>query len=245
MDTNVMPDRYALSHDESIFLAKKKWDENIYCGMKMENRNVTFPQTQTILRGVNVGSVALDDVQAILNMRDAWKYMLDTIDDPLTIPYICKLNEFISRNESLAWGTLRTGRVGISGTDYFPPIPNELEAAQELEDVLCADGSTTSKAINLFAWGTRRQLFWDGNKRTSLMAANKLLVQGGHGMLTITEKHMEAFNSLLTEYYNTGGAGDLKDFLYNNAICGIDYIEEPSNQRQVIERQMFDEMEIE
>ncbi|GHV45725.1 hypothetical protein AGMMS49546_32230 [Spirochaetia bacterium] len=74
------PDRYQLTRPQSMFLAKKKWDENIYCGMKMENRNVTFPQTQTILQGINVGSVKLDDIQAILNMRDAWKYTLDTID---------------------------------------------------------------------------------------------------------------------------------------------------------------------
>lgn len=39
---------------------KKKWDENVYCGMKMENRAVTFPQTKTILNGVNVPGVRLE-----------------------------------------------------------------------------------------------------------------------------------------------------------------------------------------
>ena len=42
-------DRFHLTPEQSLFLAKKKWDENVYCGMKMENRAVTFPQTQTIL----------------------------------------------------------------------------------------------------------------------------------------------------------------------------------------------------
>ena len=64
-------DKYILAKEQSLFLAKKKWDENIYCGMKMENRNITFPQTQTILNGVNVPGVTLDDIQAVLNMRDA------------------------------------------------------------------------------------------------------------------------------------------------------------------------------
>ena len=41
--------------------AKKRWDENVYCGMRMEDRNITFPQTKTILQGVNVSSVQLDD----------------------------------------------------------------------------------------------------------------------------------------------------------------------------------------
>ena len=99
-------DKYHLTPAESTFLAKKKWDENVYCGMRMENRAVTFPQTQTILHGVNVPNVHLDDIQAILNMRDAWKYLMGSIDAPLTLEYICKLNEFIARNEALSWGTL-------------------------------------------------------------------------------------------------------------------------------------------
>ena len=91
-------DKYNLTREESIFLAKKKWDENIYCGMKMENRNVTFPETQTILNGVNVGRVSLDDVQSILNMRDAWKYIIKNIDEPLDLSFLCELNGLIARN---------------------------------------------------------------------------------------------------------------------------------------------------
>ncbi len=30
-------DKYRLTKEQSLFLAKKKCDENIYCGMKMEN----------------------------------------------------------------------------------------------------------------------------------------------------------------------------------------------------------------
>ena len=120
------PNKYNLTPEQNLFLAKKKWDENVYCGMKMENRAVTFPQTKTILEGVNVPNVRLDDIQAILNMRDSWNYLLQTISEPLTLDYLCKLNEFIARNEALEWGKLRTGSVGISGTDYIPPVPEQL-----------------------------------------------------------------------------------------------------------------------
>ena len=78
---NLFQDKYNLTPEQNLFLAKKKWDENVYCGMKMENRNITFPQTQTILNGVNVPNVTLDDIQAVLNMRDAWKYLLKTVND--------------------------------------------------------------------------------------------------------------------------------------------------------------------
>lgn len=218
---NAYTDKYQLTAQQSLFLAKKKWDENVYCGMRMESRAVTFPQTKTILDGVNVPNVQLDDIQAILNMRDAWRYLLGSVDAPVTLEYLCKLNEYIARNEALEWGKLRTGRVCISGTEYMPPIPQEEQARDELQAILDAPVTATEKALNAFLWGTRSQLFWDGNKRTSLVLANKIMLSAGVGMLTITDKHMEQFNALLVNYYDTGDGEALKAFLYDQAIQGI------------------------
>ena len=215
-------DRFHLTPEQSLFLAKKKWAENVYCGMKMENRAVTFPQTQTILNGVNVPNVQLDDIQAILNMRDAWKFLLGTVNEEVTFEYWCKLNEYIARNEALEWGKLRTGIVGISGTDYEPPIPNKEKTIEELKSILStSNASATDKALEAFVWGTRGQFFWDGNKRTSLMLSNKILVSSGSGIMTITDKYMEQFNTILLNYYNTGKNEELKQFLYENAIQGM------------------------
>ena len=213
--------RFHMTPEQSLFLAKKKWDENVYCGMRMENRNITFPQTKTILQGVNVPSVQLDDIQAVLNMRDAWRFLLSSIGEPLTFEYWCKLNEYIARNEVLEWGKLRTGSVGISGTDYLPPVPVEAQVRAEFGAIMAANATATEKALEAFTWGTRGQFFWEGNKRTSMTLANKILVPAGAGILTITDKHMEQFNTLLLDYYDTGEKGALKDFLYENAIQGI------------------------
>ena len=215
------PDKFQMTPEQSLFLAKKKWDENVYCGMRMENRNITFPQTKTILQGVNVPSVQLDDIQAVLNMRDAWRFLLGTMGEPITFEYWCKLNEHIARNEALEWGKLRTGSVGISGTDYIPPVPAEDATRAELNTILTADTTATAKALEAFVWGARGQFFWDGNKRTSMTLANKILVSSGAGFLTITDKHMEQFITLLLDYYNTGDSNTLKDFLYENTIQGI------------------------
>lgn len=217
----IFQDKFHLTPEQSMFLAKKKWDENVYCGMKMENRAVTFPQTRTILNGVNVPGVRLDDIQAILNMRDAWKYLLSTVAEPVTLDYLCKLNEYIARNEALEWGRLRTGSVGISGTDYLPPVPDRERTERELGEILSAEATATEKALNVFAWGTRGQFFWDGNKRTSMTLANKILLSAGAGILTVADRHMERFNELLLDSYNTGESGGLKTFLYENAIQGI------------------------
>lgn len=215
-------DKFRLTREQSVFLAKKKWDENVYCGMRMEKRAVTFPQTKTILDGVNVPGVSLDDIQAILNMRDAWRYLIRSWNEPLTLDYVCALNGFIARGEALEWGKLRTGRVGISGTEYAPPIPVEENARRELANILESGFTATDKALTAFCWGARSQLFWGGNKRTSLVLSSKILLDAGAGMLTLTDKYIERFNELLASFYDTGRNNDLMEFLYENAIMGIE-----------------------
>lgn len=214
-------DKYRLSPEQSLFLAKKKWDENVYCGMKMENRAVTFPQTKTILDGINVPNVRLDDIQAILNMRDAWRFVINTICEPISVSYMCKINEFIARNESLEWGVLRNGNVSISGTNYVPPIPNEETVKRQFNHIISSGMSATEVALDLFLWGARGQFFWDGNKRTSMLLANKIMISNGVGMINICDKDMAIFNELLLQYYNSGNRSRIKMFLYERAIQGI------------------------
>ena len=38
--------------------------------------------------GVNVPDVQLDDIQAILNMRDAWKFLLGTVNEEVTFELV-------------------------------------------------------------------------------------------------------------------------------------------------------------
>lgn len=75
---------------------------------------------QTIIDGAVVNGVSVDDIQTVLNLRDGWKFIISSLDEPLTLEYICKVNEYVSRNESLVWGTLRQGTVGVR--DLFRPF---------------------------------------------------------------------------------------------------------------------------
>ncbi len=38
----IFSDKYKLTREQSVFLAKKKMDENIYCGMKMKTARSHF-----------------------------------------------------------------------------------------------------------------------------------------------------------------------------------------------------------
>ena len=64
--------------------------------------------------------------------------------------------------------------------------------------------------------------FWDGNKRTSIIVANKILISNGKGILTIKDENLKEFNEKLTEFYNTNESEEIEEFLYNKCLYGIE-----------------------
>ena len=199
-----------LTREQNIFLAKKTFVELVYNTAYIEGCNVTFPQTLTIIDGAVVNGVTVDDIQTVLNLRDAWKYCIDTVDHVLNLEYICKINEFVSRNESLQWGVLRTGKVGVG--DFIPSVPVKEEVIKELAQITAIE-DPTERALSYFAYACKQQLFWDGNKRTSTIVASKILIESGNGILTIGKIWAEEFNIALNNWYLKDELQPLKDCL--------------------------------
>ena len=79
-----MENKYNLTLEQNIFLAKRNLVDNIYANARMEGLNITFPQTKTILEGVNVPNLKIDEIQCVLNLRDAWKYVINNINEEFT-----------------------------------------------------------------------------------------------------------------------------------------------------------------
>ena len=217
-----MENKFNLTLEQNIFLAKRNIVDNVYANARMEGINVTFPQTQTILEGVNVPNLKLDEIQVILNLRDAWNYVINNIREKLDLEFVCKVNEFVARNESLEWGKLRNGKVTISGTDYIPEIPEKEKVEEEISRILNIENAT-ERAIEYMLFGMKSQLFWDGNKRTSTIVANKIMIENGTGIIKVSDENLEEFNKLLSEFYTTNKKKKIKDFLYNKCIYGIEF----------------------
>ena len=217
-----MFDKYNLTLEQNIFLAKKLIVENIYNSAKLEGCNVTFPDTQTILDGISVSNLKISDIECVLNLRDAWSFLLNNIEKPFELEFVCKINSYVARNEALEWGVLRNGNVGISGTNYVPPTPIKESVIREIEKINNIE-NVTERAIKYFLWGMRSQLFWDGNKRTSTLCANKILITDGKGTLSVKEQDLREFNQRLTEFYNTNDYLVIEGFIYDKCIRGIDF----------------------
>ncbi len=217
-----MQDKFTLLFDENLFLAKKTLVENIYRAAKVEGVNTTFPETQTIIDGINVPGASLDDITTVLNLRDAYRLMLaEVAATSIDLEFISRINGEVARNQSLEWGKLRTGEIGIRGTDHHPAAPDPTATAKDITALLAGPVSASERAIDLMLYVMYHQLFWDGNKRTAIIVANAVLIRHGAGILTIPEEKIGIFNALLTDFYNNTAREPLKNFLYTDCISGL------------------------
>lgn len=216
-----MQDKFHLTLEQNRFLAKKNIVAMIHSQSRLENVNTTFPQTQTILDGMSVSGVSTDDTQVILNLKNAWQFALKS-DVPFNLAFACKINSFVAYNESLAWGELRTGKVGISGVGYVPPVPVQSEVERMLTDFFRQPESATVRILRTMYYMMRAQLFWDGNKRTAMICANYQLIAAGCGVLNISEIQLEQWNTLLAEFYESGNDEQIVAWTYEHCLHGIE-----------------------
>ena len=68
----------------------------------------------------------------------------------------------------------------------------------------------------------RRQMFIDGNKRVAMLFANKIMIDNGCGIITISQENQPLFLEKLIKFYETGDNVDLKQWIYENCIDGME-----------------------
>ncbi|MDR0578976.1 MAG: Fic family protein [Campylobacteraceae bacterium] len=220
--------KYNMTQEENIFLVKRNIVDYIYKSARLEGLNITYPDTYAIYEQAQLQNADIHSVNIVINLKHAWQELLYNINEELNIDFIKKIHREVARGEALTWGKLRTGVIGISGTDYIPPIPNEQTAQKELEQLLQIE-KHTQRAIKIMLWGMKSQLFWDGNKRTFMLTANKIMVQNGCGIISVLPENLSKFNKFLSDYYTNGDLA-IEQFLYNECISGCDFSNETSKQ---------------
>ncbi len=53
-------------------------------------------------------------------------------------------------------------------------------------------------------------MFIDGNKRVAMLFANKIIIDNGCGIITISQENQTIFFEKLIKFYETGDNSDLK-----------------------------------
>lgn len=219
----VIQDKYTMTREDAVFVAKKYIKESIYRSAHLEGMAVTFPQTEAILENAVVNDVPTKDISKVFCLRDAWKYILENLDQPVDLKYLKDLHQIIAK-EDIPWerlGELRTETVRISGTSYLPKVPNAEKIHHDLSDILNSENPDTDKAFTAMLYIMRSQPFLDGNKRVGTLVCNKLLIEKGRGIFSLPPEFKEDFGKLLVEYYETNNSDKIKQFIYDNCLTGL------------------------
>ena len=218
-----MENKFNMTREQNIFIAKRNIVDYIYKSAKLEGINVTFPETQAIFEGMGVEGVKVEDIITINNLKRAWQFLFETVDNMTDFDYMCRLNMIIG-SEGIVYGAgkIRAYDVKISGTNWRPEIPFEFDVRNEMADIL-EISNPTERSITLMLWAMRRQIFMDGNKRTAMLLANKEMILGGCGIISIPSEKIKNFYELLIKFYETNVMDNLKQFVYDYCIDGMDF----------------------
>ena len=216
-----MKDKYNMSLEDNIFFAKRKLVDNIYKSANLEGIAVTFADTYAFMNNVNTGNISVDDVLKLKGLKDGWEYVINHVNEELTIDFIKKIHFEVCKGQNIyPLGEFRDKGVGITGTSWRPKLPSECDYDEELKEIL-SNKNKLERCIDLFCWLQRSQMFLDGNKRVANLVANKEMIKNGQGIIAVPVEEIGNYLTKLIEYYESGDNTKLKEWLYENCIDGV------------------------
>ena len=219
-----MENKFNLTREQNVFVAKRNIVDYIWKSANLEGIGVTYPETQAIYDGGIVNGLTVDNIIAINNLKYAWQFILENDEIDYDFKVLCHLHKLICDKLVLDndLGKLRSTPVNIGGTTWKPQFPIESQIKEELEILLIqTDKTKTEIAIEVMLWIMRRQMFIDGNKRVGMLFANKIMIDNGCGLITISQENQQTFFEKLIKFYESGDNNDLKQWIYKTCIDGI------------------------
>lgn len=218
----MLKDKYNMTQEQNIFLAKRNIVDSIYKSSHIEGIDITFPETQKIFNGGNVSKLRIDEIQTINNLKHAWMFVLNSINNKNDLNLLKLINSIVGSNLVDNAGNKRNYNVSIGGTDYKPEIPDEKKVEKYINDTISDSSKTiTDRAITIMCYLMRTQFFNDGNKRTSMLFANKILIENGKGIISVSVDKDVEFGNKILEFYETNDNTKLKQFIYDECLDGI------------------------
>lgn len=220
----MLKDKYNMTREENILYAKRNIVDSIWKSANLEGIPVTFPETQAIYDGANVGHLRIDEIQAINNLKHAWQYIIFSMDVEMNLKFIESIHAFVGSNIVEQPGKLRVYEVSMGGTNWRPELPTEekINALIDEYNKKIHSENITDLIITFMCKLMKMQIFNDGNKRTFMLVANHQLIKYGKGIISISDENRIEFGTRLIEYYeNENKIDDLKNFIFEKCLDGI------------------------
>ena len=206
----------------NIDFAKRHLVDTIYKQAVLEGVATTFADTESIIEGGKVNNMTSEDVLKIVNLKHAWEFILNknVILSDTNFALLCQINKMVEEGFYYTAGKVRNIPVAIGGTKWTPELPIESVVKKELQEIFNKDLDDVDRAIELLLYTMKKQVFIDGNKRTSVIYCNHYLISKGKGIIVIPAELTEEFRDLLIQYYEGKDEFEVKKFIREKCyIC--------------------------
>ena len=180
----------------------------LYDIVKLEDINITHENIINSLTGDPLNNVKLEDVVKYNKIKTAYENILkdEYIKLPYSVELLCAINKML--NEDL-----------IYLNDY-----NLNDVEKEISNIVEKDISVINKAIEIFLYLSRKNIFKKNNILTALLFSNVYLLSNGNGVLTIPEDLTDKFKVMLNSFSNGKDTRIIKKFVI--ARCYIKFEDE-------------------
>jgi len=200
------------------------WDAGV-----LEGNPFTYPEVKTLLDGVTIGGRRISDQEQILNLADSAKRLLQRVKSQqfgLAKPVFCEMNGLVARKEALEWGVFRgegqeisySPDVALGEAGRYSPLPTVQGAALLSQVYERGRNELVSlppfeRATAFFLFGALQQFFFDGNKRTSRLMMNGILMSHGIDALSVAAVKAQEFNEKMVRFYVSKDGSEMMAFL--------------------------------
>lgn len=208
---------------QNIDFAKRHLVDTIYKQAILEGVATTFADTESIIEGGKVNNMTSEDIMKIVNLKHAWEFILNknVIVSDTNFALLCEINKMVEEGFYYSAGKVRNVPVTIGGTTWKPDFPIESVIKEELEVIFNNKMDDVDRAVEILLYIMKKQVFIDGNKRTSVIFCNHYLISKGKGIIAIPVELTEEFKDLLIHYYEGQDEEKIKKFIKEKCYMSI------------------------
>ena len=195
----------------------------------LEGNSFTLPEVRTLLDSVTVGGRPTRDAAQILALSAGYnridemvgsgrfaltKAVSDELHGLVAVHEAVEAGNFRGEGRASGGGTVRLSNGGaVEGAPHGTGGSALREHFADLLDYLGSLGDARERALLYFASATRRQFYFDGNKRTARLMMTGELMAGGYDLVSIPYARRLELNNALDTMFSTDDATGLLRFL--------------------------------
>ena len=182
---------------------------------KIEGNTYTLLDTERLLNeNISAKGKTKEETNMVLNHKKALDFVLKSPEyyKNLTVAKIEELHKLLVDELGVATG-IRNGMVGIVGTNY-KPLDNSYqikEALKNLIDVINKTENPIEKALITVLMIAYIQPFEDGNKRTSRILSNAILLANGYCPLSYRSVDEIEYKKAIILFYEQNNVSYFKE----------------------------------